>query len=167
MTVLATGIQALEAALISRLKAEIPTVAVEAFPDDPKNYRLTHPNAALLVHYRGFQVPETAGHRDMSGSVTLRRINWDISVYTRSLRAAGAHEGAYHLLTRLGEILPGWRLPGTSGGMTPLGESFIEHEGGTWLYVARYACLSPLVPKRPPPDGAPLTHVERRISPAD
>ncbi|WP_308170863.1 Gp37 family protein [Ralstonia syzygii] len=38
-------------ALVARLKAKLPQLAVEYFPDKPADYRLNHPKGALLVSF--------------------------------------------------------------------------------------------------------------------
>ena len=46
-------IATIEGAIVARLRSVLNAVEVVHFPDDPKNYRLTHRTGAALVVYRG------------------------------------------------------------------------------------------------------------------
>lgn len=79
----ANTVPVLEAAIVARLKAKVPQLAVELFPAQPKQYRLTHRLGALLVAYRGARYGDP---QSIDTAVVQEREIWfDVHVLARNL----------------------------------------------------------------------------------
>jgi hypothetical protein len=128
-------IQTIETAIIDRLKAKLTDAAIEPFPDRPAEYQLIHSKGALLVSFSGsvFSEPEAT-----DVIVQDRRMEFDVTVVTKSLRASGAHHGAYALLEAARLTLTGHQIPGC-GKISPRREGFLSEKAGTWQYGIRFA----------------------------
>ena len=69
-------------AVVARLKAAFPDLAVEYFPDKPAEYRLNHPKGALLVSYLGAKYDEPI---DTSAIVQPAVVKFAITATLRQL----------------------------------------------------------------------------------
>lgn len=125
-------IQEIEDALVARLKCLFPTLAVEAFPDEPKNYNLLHPVGTILVIYR----TDHFGAREGLGAVVQQRtLTFEVVFMARHLRR---HQGAYPLIDKALQGLLGWRAPGC--GRTYAAGGGFQHQGdGIWQYSQRFS----------------------------
>ena len=134
-------IDTVERAIIDRLKSRLPDVLVEPFPDNPAEYRLTHPKGAVLVSFSGstFSAPDAT-----DVIVQDRKMEFDVTVATKNLRAQGAHQGAYVLLEATRIALTGYKIPGYTR-IYPKRDGFIAEAGGTWQYGVRFALTAPAI----------------------
>lgn len=126
-------IEAIEQAVMDRLHAAIPTVAVEGWPDRPEAYVLKHAVGALLVRYAGsrFGKPEPT---DVVVQTQTPKI--EVAALTRALRT---HKGVYALLGAVRRALTGFRAAGCSA-MYPMSETFTDYADGVWQYTIEFAC---------------------------
>lgn len=125
---LGTTIMALEQAIVDRLKAHITQVAVESYPDDPREYRLRHQRGALLVGYRG---ADYGGRLDVERVDQERTQSFDIVVLARGL---ARHGGAYEHLEAARFTLAGYVVPGFDP-IVCLRERFLGHTDGVWSFA--------------------------------
>jgi hypothetical protein len=120
----------IEETLVARAKDKVnDQLHVEAFPDDPINYKLLHAEGAVLVRYQGgpFGDPET-----YNIIVQQRTINFDLQLFVKNLRG---HSGAYKYLDVLRKGFTGYRIEG-------LGKTYVTNEAllfykedeGIWAY---------------------------------
>lgn len=131
-------IRDIEAAIVERLAGVVQDIKVEAFPDRPESYNMTHPRGAVLVAF-GRAVYSAPRATDIV--VQDRRIEWDITLVFRDLRN---HGGAYGHLDAVRMALTGWRYPGCSK-MMPVREQFIDQTQGLWTFMAGFAHSIPTV----------------------
>jgi hypothetical protein len=104
-------------------------VQVETYPDNPRDYKLTHPRAAILVRYGGAVL---VGRQSGDGRAAARRVRVIVSVVARGLMGDGA---AMDLLDELRSLLIGY-CPGDDM-RTDLefsGESYVSDFSGVWVY---------------------------------
>lgn len=127
--ILGTTIRTGETGIVERLKAKAGNVQIEAFPDNPKAFRLTHQVGALLVAYQGskYSAPMDAGE-----AVQERTMTFDIIVVSRSLTA---HEGALDLLEAARLAVVGHRIQGFKSPIRIQRERFIGREEMLWNYA--------------------------------
>jgi len=132
-------IATIEAAIVARLQAMVTSIEIVHFPDNPKNYRLTHRIGAALVVYRG----SNYGPVLETGPIVQERIlEFDITVLIRDLGWAvggspdATSPGAYAILEAIRAALTGYRVPGTRKAYM-LREKFVERDGqgGVWIYL--------------------------------
>nr|VFK16267.1 MAG: Gp37 protein [Candidatus Kentron sp. LFY] len=148
MTTTPNSGDALEAAILARLKERFPTLSVELYPDNPGNYRLKHPKGALLVRYMGSRY---GGTRDMGLLVQERRLAVEITIFMRALHGDGG----------IGEVLEAVRLclagfaPEGFGKLRPLGDGFQAEDGGLWRYAVDFETKTTVV-EETAPETAPL-----------
>lgn len=131
-------IREIEASIVARLDAALDKLHVEAFPDKPESFKLTHPAGAVLVAY-GREVYSKP--RDIALVVQDRRIEWDISILTRNLRS---HVGAYDVLDAVRMVLTGWRTEGCSK-LIPVRAEFIDQSQGVWTHMLTMSHSIPTV----------------------
>lgn len=153
-------IATVEGAIVARLRSLISAVEVVHFPDDAKNYRLTHRTGAALVVYRGATYGQV---EDTAAIVQERRLEFDVTLLIRDLGwtvggpAAGSRPRAYAILESLRAALTGFTVPGARK-MYPLREKFIERDpqGGVWIYVVTVALSTIAVEPSTPDDFPPF-----------
>ncbi len=133
-------IAGIEADIVERLGSKIETSAakVEAFPDDPKKYKLVHPKGAVLVAYAGAEYAMPG-----SASVVIQdaMLHWQVSILMRNLRT---HGGAYGYLDSVRAALLGWRYPGATG-LFMRKEEFVSQDDGIWTYGMTFAHKLPMI----------------------
>jgi len=145
--------QAIVDALVQRLKAAFPDMAVEDFPDKPDEYRLNHPKGALLVSYLGakYEAPLDAGlvvqdaTPKFSATATLRRLN--------------GPDGAVAILARMRQALQGFKPPGCQRKVWLLAERFLGENAGIWQYALDFATQAVAVEDAEGDTGPLLTHL--------
>ena len=111
-------------AVVARLKAAFPDLAVEYFPDKPAEYRLNHPKGALLVSYLGAKYDEPI---DTSAIVQPAVVKFAI---TATLRQLNGKDGAVAVLTRLRSTLIGYKPPNCRRKVWAVGEQFLGESAG-------------------------------------
>ena len=136
-------------AVVARLKAAFPDLAVEYFPDKPAEYRLNHPKGALLVSYLGAKYDEPI---DTSAVVQPAVIKFAI---TATLRQLNGKEGAVAVLTRLRSALIGYKPPNCRRKVWAIGEQFLGESAGIWQYALDVATEA-IVVEDDDVDGGPL-----------
>ena len=140
--------EALERAVIARLQALLPDVEVEAFPDDPDEYRLNHPLGALLVRYHGSKYGPLM---DTDLVVQERVMAVEVTLVFRSLNGK---EGIYTYLEAVRLALAGYQPPAFTK-LKPLGDEFLDRDKGEWRYAIDFATTT-MVIEEDEPEGAPL-----------
>jgi len=120
-----------EKIIIERLKSQIDGMAIEGFPDDPREYRLLHPKGALLVRYQGARYEESI----VTGLIRQRvRLEYDVVVVSRNLRN---HQGAYDMMDQVRTALTGYEIDNEK--IYPVSDGFINETEGLWQYGMRFA----------------------------
>jgi len=146
----------MEKGIVAKLAAKLPDIKVEEFPDDPKNYRLTHPHGAVLVAYGG-------GRRKnpdvLAGTSQERRIEYQLTIKTRSLRS---HTGAYAILEGIETALSGEPIEGAR--FYCILDRFEDVSSGVWTYLAVYAADIPWVSQAQFPDDVALALAAAKIT---
>jgi len=141
--------EALEEAVIDRLKARFPDLEVEAFPDDPDEYRLNHPLGALLVRYHGSKFGPLL---DTDLVVQDRVMAVEVTLVFRSLNGK---EGIYAYLEAVRLALAGFKPPAFAK-LKPIGEEFLSQGGGEWRYAIDFATTTTVI-EEGEPDLDPLS----------
>jgi hypothetical protein len=114
--------------VLNELSANITELKVEAFPENPSNYRLIHPKGAILVSYVG------SNFRDMQGFELVQQIeSLDISL-TLIIKGLRDKDGAYTYIDEIKEVLTGYSPTGCTM-MFPLKIDFIGQTNGEWQYL--------------------------------
>lgn len=128
----------IEKAIVARLSGAITEVKVEAFPDKPDGYRMTHPRGVVLV---AFGRATYSAPKATDIVVQERRLEWDVTLLFRQLRE---HSGAYGHLDAARMALTGWRFPGATK-MFPVREQFVSQHQGIWTYTLTLAHQVPAI----------------------
>lgn len=120
-------IEAVENAIIERLKDRIPELEIKPYPDDPSSYQLIHPLGALLVRFSG----ESLAEPKASGTVSqMAKMEFETVVVARNLRT---HQGIYAYIGQVKAALTGkfdLTLPRAYLG----GVRFLSVNSGIWQY---------------------------------
>ncbi len=135
--------EALEEAVISRLRGRFPELEVEAFPDDPDEYRLNHPLGALLVRYHGSKFGPLL---DTNVVVQERAMALEVTLVFRSLNGK---EGIYNYLEAVRLALAGFAPPAFAK-LKPIGEEFLSQGGGEWRYAIDFATSTTVIEEGDP-----------------
>jgi len=139
----AIDLATIEAAIVSRLQSMVTSIEIVHFPDNPKNYRLTHRIGAALIVYRG----SNYGPVLETGSIIQERmLEFDITVLVRDLgwavggAPAATSPGAYAILEAIRAALSGFCVPGARP-IRMVREKFVERDtqGGVWTYLLTVA----------------------------
>lgn len=136
-------IATLEAAIVARLRSSITAVEVAHFPDDPRNYRLTHRTGAALVVYRGAKYSDV---EDTGAIIQQRILEFEVTLLIRDLGSSvggppgGGRPGTYSVLEAIRTALTGFQVPGARK-MYPTSEKFLQRDpqGGVWMYAISFA----------------------------
>jgi hypothetical protein len=135
------SIAALEDGVMARLVTKItPNMAgVDAFPADPKTYRMVHPRGELLVAYA------SASHGEIGAgdSDTQRTFALDVVVIGRGLNKLG-HRYATDLLEAALACLAGFVVPGFDP-LIPVREEFIGVAEAAWIFNVRFQATTMFV----------------------
>ena len=140
-------------AVVARLKAAFPDLAVEYFPDKPAEYRLNHPKGALLVSYLGAKYFDPI---DTSAIVQPAVVKFAI---TATLRQLNGKDGAVAVLTRLRSALIGYKPPNCRRKVWAVGEQFLGESAGIWQYALDVATEAIVVEDEDVDTGPLLTHI--------
>jgi hypothetical protein len=143
---------ALEQAVIARLQARIPELAVDAFPDNPEKYRLNHPIGALLVRYNGSKYGAVM---DVDAVLQDRVMAVEVTLVFRSLNGK---DGVYAYLEAVRRALTGYRIPAFSK-LKPAQDEFVSQGGGEWRYAIDFVTKTAVIEEDTPEAtlGAPAT----------
>ena len=121
--------------IIAKLKADITTVEVVPWPDNPADFKNLHPTGAILVRYdgSGYITPIPNSSKII---VHDRSSNWGISIIQENLRETKGHQGVYTLLESIRSALTGYTITGLDDAsvMYPTSDGFTREVAGTWLY---------------------------------
>lgn len=139
-------------AVADRLKAEVPGVAVELYPENPGAWRMNHPRAALLVDYRGSKYGETV---DTGIVAQGRELSVGVSVVARTLHDA---YGALAITDAVRLALLGYRLPDCRKARLE-SERFVAQEAGNWIYELVFSAESLAVEDAEGDTGPALTRI--------
>jgi hypothetical protein len=145
-------IPVIEQAIRDKLKAAFPQLTVDTFPDDDQAYeRLPFHKGVILFAYTDsdFGEPEALGM-----VVQTQVAQFELHLVVKDLTS---HAGAYAHLTKVRELLTGYRAPG-AGPLYPVTEKFLSVKQNRWAYGQTWACQlthSELVPE---PDDPPFVH---------
>lgn len=135
-----TMIGSIEAEIVSKLVAALtragdpsPQVDVQAWPQRPKDYRMTHPIGAALVIYHG------ANYRDVEtaiGTHALLEASFEIGLMARSLRNLnnGVELGMYELIELSRNALMGWQPTAAAGAIAIKHDGFDDYHESVWQY---------------------------------
>ena len=140
-------------ALVGRLRAAFPDMAVEYFPDKPDEYRLNHPKGALLVSYLGAKYSEPV---DTTVVVQDATIKFTVTVMLRQLNG---NDGAIAVLTRVRLALLGFKPPDCRRKVWAVAENFLGDTAGIWQYAFDVATEAVAVEDYDAADGPPLIHI--------
>lgn len=114
-----------ESQIVELLKDALPLVNVEAFPDNPTEYKLLHNKGAVLVAYKG-RSSESVTDCGLSCS----EYEFNVNFLFRNLRQRDGHQGVYPSLETAESALKGFlRLSS---------ERFVGFENGVWEYSQLY-----------------------------
>ena len=136
-------LDSIETAMVERLKAAMPRLMVQGFPDRPDHFHCTHPVGVALVCYRGSAFGAPVGAGAIQQERTLR---FEITLMVRNLRD---HGGAYEHLEAARMALMAWvPIPGFQGCWIEQ-DGFVHQAEGLWqwrLMVATrgYAFCNPV-----------------------
>lgn len=126
-------IEAIENAIIERLKDRVPELEVKPYPGlsqtpyDPAIYQLLHPIGALLVRFSG----ESLAEPKASGAVSqIGTVEFEIVVVARNLRT---HQGVYAFLGQIKSALTG-KFNATLPRFYLVGVRFLSVTAGIWQY---------------------------------
>lgn len=139
-------------AVAERMKAQVPGVGVELYPENPAAWRLNHPRAALLVDYRGSKYGEPA---DTGIVAQGRELSIGISVVARTLHDA---YGALAITDAVRLALLGFRLPDCQKARLE-SERFVAQEAGNWIYELVFSAASLAVEDADGDAGPVLTRI--------
>lgn len=146
----------IEQDMVALLATVLPALKVEAFPDKPEGYRLTHAHGAVLVGYSGSRLPDPSV---LAGTQQKRRLEFQLVVKVRSLRD---HTGVYTALEAIRTALAGQAIRGAR--FYPVREQFEDVSSGVWTYLAVYAADIPWVSQAQFPDDVGLALAAARIT---
>jgi Gp37 protein. len=128
----------IESAIINRLKEKIQGLEIGSFPEKPADYRLRHPNGALLVRYAGCTYNETLATDYI---IQDRKISFEVNVLVRHLTS---HKGVYAYLDAVRIALTGFKPP-NCGKAYPVKEEFITEDAGIWHYGITFSMTAKAV----------------------
>jgi hypothetical protein len=154
----------LENAIIARLAAALtlplqtyPKVEVRAWPDKPASYRMTHPNGATLIIYRGSNYT----HSSTAGQFVRYDDIFELGLISRNLREANTPDsgnatqgvGIYELLQTCRDALLGGTPNGASGAVRMIAIDFESYSESLWSYSLRFSIPQAIVANRSGPIG--------------
>ncbi|BDV42437.1 hypothetical protein GURASL_13600 [Geotalea uraniireducens] len=113
----------IEDSIIDRLRAKLPGILVQPYPDNPESYEPTHPVGALLVRYSDADYSDS---RDTATVVQDRDMHWEITLAMWSLRGKAGGKGLYAYLEAGRVALTGFKPPHCRLKMTPVTEGFVN-----------------------------------------
>ncbi|MBF2055106.1 MAG: hypothetical protein IGS03_16780 [Candidatus Sericytochromatia bacterium] len=141
--------QAMEAAMVERLKTFMPGVHIEAIPE--REWNFTHPRGAVLVMLQGMR---PAGQpRNLGAVVQDMTLTFEVNLMSRSMRN---HTGLYPMLTLALQALYGWAIPQTTEPLQLAAGGGLSYDEGAWSWNLRFETRFVLVPCPDPDPEYPL-----------
>lgn len=139
----------LEKSIVQRITAALtlsgqqyPKVDVLAWPNKPREYKMTHPHGCVMVIYKGSKF---TSDKSIGGHFVERAAHFELGILSRTLReanvpdATSAGRGIYELLDSCRTVLLGWQ-PGLASNVIELrAEEFDDYVEGTWGYSLKFA----------------------------
>lgn len=123
--------------VVARLRAAMPDVAVDLYPEKPDGYRLNHPVGALLVTFLG----AVFGDQKMTtGYVQERTPQWRVVILFRQLYGRA---GALAYLDQVRLTLQRYRPAGCRYACRAVAENFLDEESGIWRYTSDWQAVVP------------------------
>lgn len=139
----------IEDSILDRLKAKVPGILVQPYPDNPEVWEPTHPVGALLVR---FSDDDYSDSKDTDLVVQDRDLMWEITLAFWSLRGKAGQKGLYSYLEMVRTVLTGFTPPDCSAKMHPVSTEFITRAAGNlknknqrlWQYAITFktTCLN-------------------------
>jgi len=141
------------AAVLARLTALLPGLAVDFFPERPTDYRLNHPVGALLLSYLGgrFGTPEDVGF-----VLQERTVKLSVTVVMRQLNG---RNGAIDACDAVRLALVGFEPPHCRRKLYVLDEKYLGEVSGLWQYAIDLATVAVQVEDADIGTEPLLTHV--------
>ncbi len=157
-------IETIEKAVVNRLSAQITSIEIAHFPDQPEAYRMTHRIGTALVRYEGAEYGKLI---DSAAIVQERTLKFEVIVMMRDLgwnvggTAGGGTPGAYAMIEAVRSALTGFQVPACEK-TYPLRERFLKRDkqGGIWIYAITFAMRTVAV-EPSTPDNYPLLALAR------
>jgi len=140
-------------AVVTRLQEKLPTLQVEYFPEKPADYRLNHPQGALLVSYTGSRFDRP---NDIGAVIQSQTLQLCVTVVFRQLNGK---TGAIAVLDVIRCILGGYTPPNCRRRIWLTREVFIGEVKGLWQYALDFATESVFIEDSDLPSGPLLTEV--------
>ena len=131
----------IENEIIGKIREKIPELHVEGFPDQPSEFRLTHPKGAILVYYLGANYSQS---KNLGYIVQDKTLEFSITIITRDLRSCW---GVYHYIDFIRNLLTGYK-PENCSKMQPVKEHFISENTGIWQYEINFTLTTPNIEGR-------------------
>lgn len=128
-------IRNIETAILERLAACIPGVAVEQGGSDPSSYKPNHPKGALVVYFTGANFYTPLNYNDLTQKIAYQ---FAVSVYKKELHG---NDGAYALLQQAQEALTGCTI--LKNKLAPLSVRLVNCRKGLWHYEAKFEICLP------------------------
>ncbi len=142
-------------AVIQRLQERFGReLAVELFPENPKNYRLNHSIGAVLV---AFGSSKFGGSKALDAVLQERNLVLPLTLIFRDLHGA---KGAVAHLDSIREELTGWTPPNCDESIAPIDEVFNGQIAGVWQYTQRYATRATHLQRTGHEEGLPLLNID-------
>ena len=128
-------IRNIETAILERLAACVPGVAVEQGGSDPSSYKPNHPKGALVVYFTGEKLYTPLNYNDLTQNSAYQ---FAVSVYKKELHG---NDGAYALLQQAQEALTGCTI--LKNKLAPLSVRLVNCRKGLWHYEAKFEICLP------------------------
>lgn len=138
----------LEAAIVARLAAVLtlpaqvhPKVDVRAWPERPRDFKMTHPAGCAMVIYKRSVFDDSGS---TNGMLVEFDAEFEVGLISRTLREASSDAiaatgvGIYDLLESCRTALMGWQPEQAAGAVRLRSEEFDDYKEGTWGYSLRF-----------------------------
>lgn len=137
----------IEADIVAHLAAALtlngqssPQVDVQAWPQRPKDYRMSHPIGAALVIYNGADYKDS---ETSTGMHALLNVKFELNLMARNLRESAeinglSDLGMYAFLEACRNALMGWQPPLAGGAIAIKSDGFEDYHEGVWQYSMKF-----------------------------
>jgi len=126
-----------ENAIITQLGTVITDMKIAAWPADVRDYLLSHPNGAILVHYLGSTYAEPEPNNQPK-IVHDRLSEWSIYISKKVLKQIdlNPHQDVYTSIENVRTALTGYTIATLSDAsvMWPTRDRLVYEEKGFWIY---------------------------------
>ena len=148
------NVSELLSAVVLRLRAKLPALHVDFFPESPAEFRLNHPVGAVLVSYGKSTFGRT---QDVGVVIQPQTVRFNATAVLRQLNGKG---GAVDVLDLLRQSLGGWRPPDCQRDIWLVEDVFLGQREGLWQYVLTFETVTVFVQDSESADLPLLTQVE-------